>query len=117
MRANVTKYVWHEEQSQRLETPADLPLFLKVIVEHFALFYKFTQVSEMFFLSRNNAVEHVAVEQVFAFSLVSENYCFKYEGQAKKAAICIGTYCFPPAFKEQPTENTLGSLLRCTLSA
>lgn len=80
MRTNVRKYVWHKEQCQRLETLTDLPLFIKVIIEHFALFYKFVQVSEMFFLSRNNSVVHIADEYVFAFSLVSENYCSKYVG-------------------------------------
>lgn len=80
MRTNVRKYVWHKEQCQRLETLTDLPLFIKVIIEHFALFYKFVQVSEMFFLSRNNTVVHIADEYVFAFSLVSENYCSKYVG-------------------------------------
>lgn len=77
----MTKYVWHEvPKSKTRDSIADLPLFVKVTVNHFALFHKFIQVSEMFFLSRNNAVEHVAVEHVFAFSVVSEKYCFKYEG-------------------------------------
>lgn len=56
------------------------PFFFKVIIEYFSLFYEFIQVPGMFFLSRNNAVEHIAVEHTFAFTLASDNYCFKYKG-------------------------------------
>lgn len=101
---------WRAKSKPR-DPVAHLPLFSQSDCKPLALFYKFIQVWEMFFLSRNNAVEHIATEHVFAFSMISEKCCFKYEACTKKTAICIGSFFFSISFKVLPVENTLGLYL------